>query len=211
MEFFPEFPYSKTFSRNMNKFNNFLNIIVQGADKLLIIWMFFSAVFKTSSAVYCFPTLTGTLLSVFENISPSSLLSNNPTFIKTSECMFWDALTLDFLGQVTLPLEFGIFLCFKKSCLSFIFSWIKSSRVLVLLIFSGGDFVGTFLLDPHLTQYLSFSLSSPPHEGQKSVTRFPSSWIDLISFSFVLYVHEYIKNRNFWKYRSGFLEWNQGF
>ena len=98
-----------------------------------------------------------------------------------------------------------------KSCLSFPFSWIKSSRVLVLLIFSGGDWVGTFLLEPHLTQYLYRALQVLPNTTGKSMIRFPPSWIDLTSFCPVLDVHGYIKNRDFWEHKSWFLEWNQDF
>ena len=63
------------------------------------------------------------------------------------------------------------FFYLKRPCISFPFSWIKLSRVLVLLIFSGGDCVVAFLLEPHLTQYLSCSPSSSSHEGQKRDTR----------------------------------------
>ena len=125
--------------------------------------MFLQCCFQKLFCSILFPNLDR--YSAFWKYVSSSLLSNNPTFIKTSERMFGDSLTLDDLGQAVVPLEFRIFFCLKKPCLSFFLD--KVIKNLVLLIFSGGDCVGAFILEPHLTQYLSCSPSSSPHEGQK--------------------------------------------
>ena len=74
-------------------------------------------------------------------------------------------------------------LLFKKAMSFFPCLLIKSSRVLVLLIFSGGYCVGLFHLEPHLTQYLSRSPSPSPHEGQKHEA-LPSilNWLGVLSW-----------------------------
>ena len=144
---------------------------------MIIICMFLQCCFQNFFCSILFPK--GILLPLFGNISPSSLQPNNSTFIKTSERVFGDALTLAVLRQLAVTLEFRIILYLNKPSLSFPFYWIKSLRVLVFLILSVGDCVGAFLLEPHLAQYLSCSPSSSPHEGQMHDT-LPSilNWLD---------------------------------
>ena len=156
------------------------NIIVQGAEKLIIIWMFLQCCFQNFFCSVLFPNLDRYSAAPFWKYISLIITFKQPYIYQNLWTYVRGCSTLDDLGQVALPLEFRTFFCLKKPCLSFPFSWIKSSRVVVLLIFSGGDSVGAFLLESHLTQYLFCSPSASPHEGQKRDT-LPSilNWLRL--------------------------------
>ena len=104
------------------------------------------------------------------NISPSSLLPNNPTFIKCPEHTLGKALTLDVLCTSSgITAILNLFLL-QKAMSFFSFFWDKVIKVLVLLRSSGGDCVGAFLLEPHLTGTKRYETS---HTKDKSVTHVP--------------------------------------
>ena len=182
MEFFLVFLYSKTFSSTRDKFNFFLiriakNIIARSSEKLIVSECFLSAVFKTSSTLYFFPSLGRYSAVPFWKYISFVITLKQPYIYQNLWSYVWGCFDRsDASGIPNL-------LLFKKAMSFFPCLLIKWSRVLVLLIFSGGYCVGLFHLEPHLTQYLSRSPSPSPHEGQKHEA-LPSilNWLGVLSW-----------------------------
>ena len=212
MEFFPEFPYSKSFSRNMNKFNNFLNIIVQGAEKLLIIWMFLQCCFQNFFCSILFPDLDRySAVYIWKYIS--FIITLKQSYIYQNFWMYVSGcFDIRFPGTTNVTTRIWNLSLLQKAMSVFYFflnKVIKSFSPLNIFrwwfcrdlpIRSTFDAVSVF-----------FSKFSPTRGAKKCDTiPFILNWLDIF-FLCVVRARIYIKNRDFWKYRSGFLEWNQGF